>query len=201
MKRFPIQITGRIAAKVIAFLAVFPALFFACKPSKPLAKVEEQVRIETPFSGSQYRSDNKFIRAVYSHESEDISQAKTRARMKSELAIAQTAGSLVKSYLKDYTAERKLEKTELNSNYQAIGELWTREHLTNCIVIGEELYKNKTTGLYTYWVAMEMNREELYTKTVSRIKADDRLRQDFDEQQFRKVYEQGINELQKEQNQ
>ena len=186
--------------QVFLFLLAFTSVvfIFSCKSGKPLTKSEDQVRIETPFTESGFRSDSKFIRAVYSHQSEDISQAKTRAIMKAQLAIAQTAGSLIKSYLKDYVAERKITNTELEGNYQSIGEIWTRERLNNCNIIGEELYKNKTTGLYTFWIAMEMSREELYAKTVNRIKSDDRLRQDFEEARFRKIYDEGMKELEKE---
>ena len=186
------------AKKIILFLIASVLLLFSCKTGKPLNKVENEVRIQTPFSENQYRSDVKFIRAVYSHEGEDIAQDKTRAIMKAQLAIAQNASSLIKSYLKDYAAECKIVNTELQGSYQSIGEIWTRERLTNCNIIGEELYKNKKTGLYTYWVAMEMSRDELYKKTVNHINADEHLRQDFEESRFRKIFDNGIKEIEKE---
>lgn len=198
MKSAPVSSIVKEAAVVIAAVLMSVAQF-ACKSGKPFAKAEDEVKFDLPFSADRYQSDAKFIRSVFSHKSEDISQAKVRATMKAQMAIAQAAGSLTNGLLKEYVDERKITDTELNGRYQSMGEIWIHERLTNCNIIGEELYKNKNTGLYTYWIAMELDRDELYKETVKRIKSDDRLRQDFDEQNFRKIYEEGIKKLEKEQ--
>ena len=98
----------------------------------------------------------------------------------------------------NFLNERKIDdKNEFNDKFNAITELVMKEQLANTKIIGEEVYRNKETGKYTYYIALEMDTEELLNKSVKGITRNERLRQDFEEEKFRKIFELEMQKLEK----
>ncbi|MBK8417093.1 MAG: hypothetical protein IPL22_22795 [Bacteroidetes bacterium] len=188
--------TRLMAGSAPVWIILITLLAVACSKTKEIAKVEQLEKIELPFSDKDYRTDSEFLRFVQMHESSDLSTAKSRALMKAQAGIAQTANVLVKSVMYNYVNERKIDaKNEFNDKYNAITELVIKEQLTNTRIIGETVLKDKESGRYTYYVALEMAADELLNKSVNGITRNERLRQDFEEERFRKIFETEMNKL------
>ena len=178
------------------WLIVMLILTVSCSKTKKLTKVEKLEKIELPFSEKDYRTNGQFLRFVQMHESMDLSSAKSRAMMKAQAGIAQTANVLVKSVMYNYTSERKIDElNEFNDKYNAITKLIIKEQLNNTKIIGEAVFRDKETGRYTYYIALEMAADELLNKSVSGITRNERLRQDFEEERFRKIFEAEMEKL------
>lgn len=170
-------------------IIIFMLGVVACHSGKKITKVEQQEKIILPFAGSDYRTNEKYLRFVQSHESVDLSNAKSRALMKAQAGIAQTASVLVKSVMHNYLNERKIdEQSEYGDKYNAITQLVLKEKLNNTRIIGEEVYRDKATGKYTYYIALEMNADELLEKSINGISGNARMHQDFEEERFRKIF-------------
>lgn len=185
---------------IIVFVFVSLALFLgACHSGKKLAKVENQEKIVLPFSSSNYRTDDRYFRFVQSHESTDLSLAKTRAIMKAQIGLAGTVEVLLKAVMDNYTGERKIKLSEMNDKYNEISQLVLYRNLKNTHIIGEEAYVNKADKNYTYWVAIEVNSNDIYSDLVKGISSTDKLRQDFDEAKFREIYNEEIRKKEAEQ--
>ena len=195
MKKNGMNLITCIAPIVLFIMAM---LTTGCSKTKEIAKVEHLEKIELPFSDKNYRSNGQFLRFVQMHESSDLSIAKSRALMKAQAGLVQTASVLVKSVMYNFLNERKIDdKNELNDKFNAITELVMKEQLANTKIIGEEVYRNKETGKYTYYIALEMDTEELLNKSVKGITRNERLRQDFEEEKFRKIFELEMEKLEK----
>ncbi len=66
------------------------------------------------------------------------------------------------------------------------------EVLTNIKIIGQESYQSKRGGEYVHYVAMEMSTSEVGKRVIDEIDADQELKQDFDLEKFRKIYEEEL---------
>ena len=182
---------------LITIMTVFVS---SCGSGKKIARVEKQEKVELPFTGSDYRTGKGYLRFVQSHESSDLSNAKSRAMMKAQTGLAQTAEVLLKSVMESYTGERHLEsKSEFAEKYNAITQLVIKKKLRNTLIIGEEVYYSKEKDTYTYFIAVEMDAGELRDNYISGISDSGKLRQDFEEAKFRKVFEEEMNKLDVEQ--
>ncbi len=193
MKKHSSRFIASLAPLSILFLMIITS---SCIKTKNIAKVEKLEKIELPFSGKDYRTNGQFLRFVQLHESSDLSAAKSRAMMKAQAGIAQTANVLVKSVMYNYMNERKIdEKNEFNDKYNAITELVIKEQLNNTNIIGETVFRDKESGRYTYYVALEMDANALLNKSVKGITHNERLRQDFEEERFRKIFDAEMEKL------
>ena len=189
---------NRTFIKTLGILS-FTFLIGACHSGEKIAKVENQEKIILPFSSSNYRTDDKYFRFVQSHESTDLSLAKTRAIMKAQIGLAGTVEVLLKAVMDNYTGERKIKLSEMNDKYNEISQLVLYRNLKNTHIIGEEAYVNKADKNYTYWVAIEVNSNDIYSDLVKDISSSDKLRQDFDETKFREIYNDEIRKKEAEQ--
>ncbi len=188
-------------SSIIAFILLsFALLLGACHSGKNIAKVENLEKVTLPFSSSDYRTDEKHFRFVQSHESTDLSLAKTRAVMKAQIGLAGTVEVMLKSVMENYTAERKIKLSEMNDKYSEISRLVLYRNLKNTRIIGEEAFMNKTDKSYSYWVAIEVDAADIYNDIVKGITSSDKLRQDFDEAKFREIYNEEIRKKENEQN-
>ncbi len=185
---------------ILSVLFMLALSFSACQTGKKVAKVEKQDKLILPFSSNSYQSDQKYFRFVQSHESTDLSLAKTRAIMKAQVGLASSVEALLKSVMDNYTSERKLSQSEVNDSYKEISRLVVYRNLRHTKIIGEEAYLDKADKKYTYWVAIEVSAQDVYSEAVKGISASEKLRQDFDESRFRKEFDEEMRKKELEQN-
>ena len=71
------------------------------------------------------------------------------------------------------------------------------ETLTQVKIIGQESYQNQkgSNGEYIHYVAMEMPPTAVADSLTKKISTDESLKQDFDLQKFRKIYEQELEDF------
>ena len=73
------------------------------------------------------------------------------------------------------------------------------EKLTGTRVICEKMMKTPD-GKYKAYVAIELDGEEIAKAMDSRIKSDEKMRIDYEYEKFKKVYDEEMANLEKEQN-
>ena len=59
----------------------------------------------------------------------------------------------------------------------------------NDVVIKDERVFQEANGSYSYFIVIEMSKDALLNNISDRISRDERLRLDFDQYQFRKIFD------------
>ena len=149
-------------------------------------------RIDQPFTASKYYSDKKNYRATGEGRALDLTVAKRIAETNARQAIASQMEVKVRSVGEQFLQNRSISnKLETTSKYEDSTRTVIDRTLTDIKIIGQESYQNKK-GEYVHYVAMEMSTSKVADKMAQRISADEQLKQDFDLERFRKVYEEEL---------
>lgn len=162
----------------------------ACGSGKNLTKVTDSIEVKIPFSESKYQSDKNYFRAVQSGTSADMSTAKKIALVNAKSELAGNIQTTVRTVTDNYTNQRTFsDKQNFENKFEELSRQVTNQVLTNVVSIDEKILKNKE-NIYTFWIAIEMNKDEILKNISARIAEDDRLQIDFDKYQFEEVFNQ-----------
>lgn len=158
-------------------------------------------RIEEPFSGNKYFSDKKHFRSTGEGKALELTVAKriadTNARQSLASQLQVTVRSVAEQYLQNRSISTDLETT---SKYEEITRTVISETLNGVEVFDRASYQNKR-GEYVHYVAMQMSTSALEDDLTQAIQSDDKLRQDFDLEQFREVFQEELDQFEKERQQ
>ncbi|MFT6802968.1 MAG: hypothetical protein ACJA2N_002160 [Salibacteraceae bacterium] len=167
--------------------------------SKKLKQTDSKFKkIEQPFDEKKYYSDKKFYRATGQGKSLDLTVAKRIAETNARQAIASQIEVKVRSVGEQFLQNREISnKLETTSKYEDITRTVIDETLTKVKIIGQESFQNKKgkSGEYIHYVVMEMPTTAVVDKMAQEISEEESLKQEFDLQKFRKVYEQELEDL------
>ena len=169
----------------VAILSV--SLIFAvagCGNTKNLSKKEN-----VPLTGKQYSTDKDYFRATQSGKSPDLATAKKIALQNARTELASGIESTLKAVIENYTNQRTVgDKQEFGSKFQEDARTVVNQVLNDVRIIGDEVYK-EANGSFTYYIAIEMSKDALTKNLNDRISKDAKLQLDFDEYQFRKIFD------------
>jgi len=181
--------------RVITFFTTIMAvvMLFAvagCKGKKSLPSVQAgSTEIVVPFSGKEYKSDANFFRATQLGKSPDLSAAKRIALLNAKTELGGLIETTMKAVTSSYTNQRTIDdRQEYASKFEEETRAIVNQKLNDVTIIGERVFKENNGG-YTYYIAVEMSKDALLQNMNSRISKDERLKLDFDQYQFRKVFD------------
>lgn len=186
---------------MLASLTVF-IIFSGCKSKEKVTKVEEQgeTLIEVYCSGPEYQSDNEFFRANQVGESVDQATAKKKAQSNSRAELASAIETTVKSVVDNYVNSRELNNVEeAEERFEALSREVVNQKLTGIKTICEKTTKT-STGNYKTYIAIELAGDELMTALNERLSNDDKLKIDYDYEQFKKTFEKEMDKFEKDRN-
>ena len=174
----------------LGLLAIVPFLFHHCKSTKSIAETTNAEEIKLPLSESKYQTDKDYFRAVQSGLSPDLATAKKIALQNAKTELASNVQTVIKAVTDNYTNQRTVgNKMEFENKFEELSRQVTNQKLTNIKVLGEKSFREQD-GRYTYWVAIEMPKDELLDDISSEISKDEKMQLDFDKYQFEKILEQ-----------
>jgi hypothetical protein len=162
-----------------------------CKSKKatPVAKETGAVEISVPFSSKEYRSDENNFRAKQVGKSPDISTAKKIAFQNAKSEMAGNINSVVKRVTDQYTNQRTVGNTqEFENKFEELAREVVNLEMSNVKEIGEKIYKEPDGG-YSYWIAIEADKKEVFDKLDARISSDAKLKLDYDKQKFQQIFD------------
>ena len=149
-------------------------------------------KIEQPFTSNKYYSDKKYYRSTGEGKAQELTVAKRIAETNARQAIASQMEVKVRSVGEQFLQNRSISnKLETTSKYEDITRVVIDQTLSNIKIIGQESFQNKK-GEYVHFVAMEMSTTPIADKMVEEISSDEELKQDFDLERFRKIYEEEL---------
>lgn len=162
----------------------------SCKSSKKSAAApagEEKITLYC--SGPEYFSNAEYFRANDVGESTNQSMAKKKAMSNARLALAgsieTTVKAVIDNYFSSYTSDQTIEDKE---RYEGLSREVINQKLNGIRTICEE-YTKTAEGNYKCYVAIELAGEEIANGMSKRISDDDKLRIDFQYENFKKTFE------------
>ena len=175
--------------------------FTACKSKKatPIQKETGAKEISVPFSSSEYKTNNDFYRARNSGKSPDMAAAKKIAMNNAKSELASNIQTMIKKVTDQYTNQVTVGKDQEYSNkFEELSREVTNQSLANIRVKDEKIFQ-ENDGSYTYWVAIEADKKEVFAQIDSKISSNDKLKLDYDKQKFQQIFDAEMKKLAEEQ--
>lgn len=183
---------------LIPAIAVLTLAGCKSKKATPIQKETGAVEISVPFSSKEYRSDENFFRAKQSGNSPSDAAAKKIAFQNARAEMAGNINATVKRVTDQYTNQRTVGNTqEFENKFEELSREVVNLEMSNVKEIGEKLFK-EPNGSYTYWIAIEANKKEVFEKIDARISGDAKLKLDYDKQKFQQIFDAEMKKLAEE---
>jgi len=160
-----------------------------CKSKKDIAKTTKSTEIELPFSGKNYQTDKNYFRSVQSGTSTDVNTAKEIAMMNARSEISYSIKTITKNVSEIYT---KQIDGDYGEDLDRISRQVSKEILTNIKLAESKVFQNSKSGIYTYWVVVEVNKDDIVTDISNQAKKE---KINLDKQQFEIILEKEMEEL------
>ena len=155
------------------------------------------MEIEVPFSGRQYRTDANYFRATDNGRSPDLSTAKRIALLNAKAELASAIESAMKSVQEEYTNQRTLgDRQEFASKFEGMRREVVNQTLNDVRIMDEKVFKERDGG-YRYYIVVEMSKEDMLNSINERVIRDEKLRLDYDQHQFRKIFDEETRKIEK----
>ncbi len=173
----------------------------SCKSKKNVTPIEKStgaVEISVPFSSKEYYSDKDNFRAKSSGNSVDLQTSKKIAMQNAKSEMAGLIQTTIKKVTDQYTQQRQIgNQQEFNNKFEELAREVTNQQLTDVSVIGEKLFK-EPNGTYTYWIAIEANKQVVLNGIEKTISTQKKLEQDYDKKKFEEIFNAEMDKLAKE---
>lgn len=150
----------------MTMFALVAQIALSCGSSKvEVTKDAKEVVLPIP----NFNTDKANIRAVGTGTSPNISMAKEMAYTDAARQIAQYINTKLKSVFEGYQKQADIETSiDYKSEVERMTTTSVSESLKNLKIAKEKLYQNPDKT-YTYWLGVELNKEELLNSLSNRI--------------------------------
>ncbi len=183
---------------LIPAIAVLTLAGCKSKKTTPVQKETGAVEITVPFSSKEYRSDDENFRAKQVGKSPDIATAKKIAFQNARAEMAGNINAIVKRVTDQYTNQRSIGNAqEFENKFEEMSREVVNLQMSNVKEIGEKIFK-EPDGSYTYWIAIEASKKEVFDKIDSKISSDAKLKLDYDKQKFQQIFDSEMKKLAEE---
>ena len=192
------RIMTRSATQLLLIPAVAMLALAGCKGKKdttPVQKESGAIEISVPFSSKEYRSNEDYFRAKQVGKSPDMATAKKIAFQNAKAEMAGNINSTVKRVTDQYTNQRTVGNTqEFENKFEELTREVVSLEMSNVKEIGEKIFK-ETDGSFSYWIAIEAGKKEVFDKLDARISSDAKLKLDYDKQKFQQIFDAEMKKL------
>ncbi|MDI9341085.1 MAG: hypothetical protein QM534_11000 [Sediminibacterium sp.] len=186
-------------SKLLLIPAVAVLALTACKSKKtPIQKETGAIEITVPFSSKEYRSDENNFRAKQVGKSPDLATAKKIAFQNAKSEMAGNIQSMIKRVTDQYTNQRSVGNAqEYENKFEELAREVVNMQLSNVKEIGEKIFK-EPDGAFSYWIAIEAGKKEVFEKMDQKISNDNKLKLDYDKQKFQQIFDAEMKKLAEE---
>lgn len=200
--KHPINMKNNIKTLTLSALAALAIIGAqSCKSKKQAPSLQSQtgaVEISVPFTGKEFQSDKEYFRSKALGNSMDLSTAKKIALQNAKSEMASLIQTTVKKVTEQYTNQRQIASTqEFSNKFEEMSREVTNQVLTDVRIIGEKQFR-ETNGTYTWWIAVEANKETVLNGINKSISNNQRLQQDYDKKKFEEIFNSEMDKLAKE---
>ncbi|MGZ3921672.1 MAG: hypothetical protein ACXVNM_07930 [Bacteroidia bacterium] len=187
-------------SKLLLIPAIAVLTLAGCKAKKKtVQQTTGAVEITLPFSSKEYRSDEDFYRAKNVGKSPDLATSKKIAMQNANNELADAIQTMIKKVTDQYTNQRTVGKDqEFENKFEEMARQVTNQTMSNVRVKDEKTFL-ESNGSYTYWVALEVGKKEVFANLDSKISNDAKLKLDYDKQKFQQIFDSEMKKLADEQ--
>lgn len=183
------------ALNLILIGVLMTAGISGCNQKLKRADSKKLKEIEQPFDSKKYFSDKKDYRAVGEGRAMDLTVAKRIAETNARQSIASQIEVQIRSVGEQFLQNRSIgTDLETKSKYEDLTRSVVDQTLSGVKVVDAKSFQNKK-GMYVHYVAMEMPVDEVERQMEEGISRDEKLKQDFELQKFREVYNEELNKF------
>jgi len=177
-------------------ITLFASLFFvACNPSKKIENATGAKELTLPFSEKEFKSDSKTFRAKNFGKSPDLALAKKIALQNAKNELSSNIKSTFKKVMDQYTNQRSTaDVQDYENKVEENAREVVNETLSGIRVIGEKVFQEPNKS-YTYWVAIELGKEDIVNSASKSISKDQKLQIDYDQKKFREEFDKEMMKL------
>ncbi len=178
--------------KKLLFAALIGLAAASCgspkQATKPIA--EGDVELAIPLSGPEYMSDSEYWRAVQSGTSTDVAMAKKVALQNARQELAATVQHELKAVIENYGQNAAVgSNTEQEALYEELARTVVNQQMNGVEIVGEKLFR-QADGKYRSHICLQMSKKAIVEKAGNLLSDDERLKLEFDKEQFKKVFDQ-----------
>src|SRR5690606_1683197 len=175
-------------------LALMSVLAVGCK-SKKEAPPKGEVEVVVPCSGPDYFTTAKYFRANSIGESQDQVTSKRKALANARAELAQSIQTTVKTVTDNYVNSREFNnREEVEERFESLNREVVDQTLSGIRTLCEKLMKTQE-GTYKTYVAIELSADELVAKYNERISQDERVKIDYDYENFKETFEKEMEKM------
>lgn len=147
-------------ARIMIIMLLAPALFLgACKSGKQYGK-----KVNDPFSGSKYESNNKYFRAVGKGASSKDNIARKKADVEAKGILAGQVNVTMKEVSDAYMAQTEsADAGQVFEKFQDLTRQAMNTELADLRKFDEIKYYDESTGTYTVFVAYEIKKKSMFS--------------------------------------
>lgn len=144
------------------------------------------------------RSDINYFRADNSASSSNLSLSRERALTMTKQRLAGLIETQIKSVTDRYVNEYDVgDRHEFSGKFENLTREVINQTLRDVAITCERTFQ-ETDGRYTTYVAIEVNKETLFNGFDNYISRDEKLRVDYNKQQFQKIFDEEMERMAKE---
>lgn len=186
--------------KLLLIPAIAILTLGGCKSKKKtVQQTTGAVEITLPFSSKEYKSDEDFYRAKNVGKSPDLATSKKIAMQNATNELADAIQTMIKKVTDQYTNQRSSGKDqEYENKFEELARQVTNQTMSNIRVKDEKTFL-EPNGSYTYWVALEVGKKEVFQNMDSKISNDAKLKLDYDKQKFQQIFDSEMKKMADEQ--
>jgi hypothetical protein len=185
----------KIARAAVLALAV-GLTFTACKKNKEVAAPAGEVLINEYCAGEEYFSNNEFFRSNGLGESMDQATAKKKAFSNARADLASAINTTIQGTIDNYVNSREFNnREEVQERFEGLTREVLDQELSGTKTICQKAVKVTDSGNYKYYVAIELSGQDLIGAMNERLSQDERLRIDYDYENFKETFNQEMEKL------
>ncbi len=150
----------RTYAPLLIFAALLTLPFASCK-SKSASPAG--VKVDQPFSGSNYESNNRWFRGTGVGVSTKQNIARSKSDLDAKNQLAGQVGSTVRSVSDQYLGETgNASASEVADKFQTLVRDVMNTEIADLRKMGEETFFNESKGEYTVYTAYEIKKAAMW---------------------------------------
>lgn len=190
----------KITSVMMLAALVLAVVISGCKSKEKAASTKDQgeTLIEVYCTGPEFQSNNEYFRASQVGESVDQATAKKKAMSNARADLAAAIETQVKGVIDNYVNSREMNNLEeAEERFESLTREVINQKLTGVKTICEKTTKT-STGNYKTYIALELAGDELMNAMNERLSQDDKLKIDYDYEQFKKTFDAEMEKMAKE---
>ena len=180
--------------KIYYLSIILTALFCfeSCTNKKPIAKVEKTTTLKIPCT--QFRTDKNFFRASASFKGPDLQLTRETAAQLARTTLAANIKANIEATNNRYVEQRNIgDKVEFTQKVNGQSSQIIVDAVQFTSIVCEEPQQHDD-GQVTVYCAIEVSQDIVLNGIEKAMSADEKLRQDFDAAEYRKIHEAKIQE-------